>query len=140
MTRTSAAVAPIRRRKDRIQIEFVDFRKIGDQLRNRDDDLRQRGAIDRRRTAHPAQNFRRHDSIQHRERIRLGRGREAKVHVLEHLDQHAAEAERDHLAKARIGQRADDHLMAAGEHLLDEHAADLRVRVVISSRWCRIVS
>ena len=43
----------------------------------------------------------------------LRRRREAERDVLQHLDQHAAEAERDQLAEAAVGDRADDHFLAA---------------------------
>jgi len=58
-------------------------------------------------------------------------GARRKGDVLEHLDQHSAEPERDDLAEAWIGQRADDYFVAAGEHLLDEDAIDFRARVVL---------
>ena len=44
----------------------------------------------------------------------LARGRrEPEGDVLQHLDQHAAETEGDELAERRVGDRADDHLLAA---------------------------
>ena len=48
----------------------------------------------------------------------LRRGRETERDVLEHFDQDAAQTEGDQLAEHRIGDRADDHFLAAGEHLL----------------------
>jgi hypothetical protein len=119
------------RREDRIQIELANFRKISDQLRDRDDDACERCAIDRSAASHAAQDLRRRDSIEHRERVGLGRGREAKGDILEHLDQHSAESEGDHLAEARITKCADDNLVAAGEHLLDEHAAHAGVGFIL---------
>ena len=71
------------------------------------------------------------DAVEHRQRIVLGRGREAEGDVLQHLDQHAAEAEGDQLAERAVGDRADDDLGAAGQHLLDLDALDLGVGLVL---------
>ena len=60
-----------------------------------------------------------------------GRGRKAEGHVFQHLDEDAAEAERDELAERAVGDRADDDLGAALEHLLDLHAVDLGVGLVL---------
>ena len=43
----------------------------------------------------------------------------------------AAEAERDELAERWIGDGADDHFLAAGQHLLHLHAEKIRLRVVL---------
>ena len=59
-----------------------------------------------------------------------GRG-EAEGDVLQHLDQHAAHAERHQLAEAAVGHRADDDLLPALQHLLHLHAEDLGVRLVL---------
>ncbi len=100
------------------------------QVGDSDDNCGHRLAVDRIRAAHPAQDFGRGDTVEHRERVGFGGRRQTKGHVLEHFDQHAAEAEGDDLAEARIGQRADDHLLAAGEHGLDDHAIDFGVRLI----------
>ncbi len=117
-------------REHRIQIEFLNFREIRRQRRHRNDYLRDRLAIGRRRPAHPAQNLRGRDAVDHRQRLRFARRRQAERHVLQHFDQHSAESERDHLAEARIGQRTDDHFMATGQHLLNLHARDFRAGLV----------
>jgi hypothetical protein len=70
------------------------------------------------------------DAVEHRQRVLLGRRREPEGDVLENLDQHAAEAERDQLAERAIGDRADDDLGAAQQHLLDLDALDLGVSLV----------
>jgi len=58
-------------------------------------------------------------------------GGEAERDVLQHLDQHAAEAERDELAERRVGDGADDHFLAAAQHLLHLHADEIRLGVVL---------
>ena len=82
------------------------------------------------RAAHAAQNFGRRDPVDHRERVVAARRRQAKRDVLEHFDQHAAQPESHHLAEARIVRGADDHFLAAGEHLLDFDPGDLGVGLV----------
>ena len=71
------------------------------------------------------------DAVEHRQRVVLGRGREAEGDVLQDLDQHAAEAEGDQLAERAVGDGADDDLGAAGQHLLHLHAVDLGVGLVL---------
>ena len=71
------------------------------------------------------------NAVQHRQRVVLGRGREAEGDVLQYFDQHAAEAEGDQLAERAVGDRADDHLGAAGQHLLHLDALDLGVGLVL---------
>ena len=83
------------------------------------------------RTADALEDLRGGDAIQHRQRIGLRRGRETERDVLEHFDEDAAETERDELAEDRIGDRADDYFLAAGEHLLHLHAEHVRRRVVL---------
>ncbi len=70
--------------------------------------------------------------MQHRQRVRFRGGGEAEGHVLHHLDQHAAEAEGDELAEARVRDRADQDLLRAvrGEHFLHLDAGDPRLFVV----------
>ena len=79
----------------------------------------------------PLQHLGRLDAVEHRERVVAGRGREPEGDVLQHLDEHAAEAERHELAERAVGDRADDDLGAALEHLLDLHAVDLGVGLVL---------
>ena len=50
--------------------------------------------------------------------------------VLQDFDENAAEAEGDELAEGAVGDGADDHFLAAGQHLLDLHAGDLGVGLV----------
>ena len=67
--------------------------------------------FDRLAAAHALQHLGRLDAVEHRQRVVAGRGREAEGDVLQHLDQHAAEAERDQLAERAVGDRADDDLL-----------------------------
>ncbi len=71
------------------------------------------------------------DAVQHRERVLLGRGRKAEGDVLQDLDQHAAEAEGHKLAERSVGDRTDDDLLAAQQHLLDLNAFDLGIGFVL---------
>ena len=118
-------------REHRVEIHLRDFGEVGDELRHVADHRRQRRAIHALGAAHALQDLGRRDPVQHRQRVVLGCGREPERHVLHHLDQHAAEAERDQLAERRIGHRADDHFLAAAHHLLDLHAEELRLAVVL---------
>ena len=116
--------------EDRIQVELVDLGEIADELRDAHDQVGQRIAGNRLAAAHALQHLRRLDAVEHRQRVVLGRRGKPERHVLQHLDQHAAEPEGDQLAEARIGHGADDHLLPAGEHLLHLHAVDLGVGLV----------
>ena len=118
-------------REHRVQVHLGDFREVADQLAHADDQVRERLAVDRVAAANALQHLRRLDAVEHGERVRLGRRREAEGDVLQHLDEHAAEAERDQLAEAAVGHRADDHLLAALEHLLHLDAVDLGVGLVL---------
>ena len=118
-------------REDRVQIHLRNFGIVCDELRHVLDHLRKRVAIDWMRTADALEDLRGGDAIQHRQRIGLRRGRETERDVLEHFDEDAAETERDELAEDRIGDRADDYFLAAGEHLLHLHAEHVRLRVVL---------
>src|SRR5207245_7556414 len=115
------------------QIHLPNFGIGCDQLRHVLDHLRKRVAIDWMRTAHAREDLRGGDAIQHRQRIGLRRGRETERDVLEHFDEDAAETERDELAEDRIGDRADDYFLAAGEHLL--RSEERRVGKECRSRW-----
>jgi hypothetical protein len=59
------------------------------------------------------------------------RGRGAERDVLQHFDQDAAETECNQLPERGIGHRADDDFLAEGYHLLNLHADDFRLRVVL---------
>ncbi len=63
------------------------------------------------------------------------RRREPEGDVLQHLDEYAAQPERDELAEHRVGDGADDHLLAAEEHLLHLHALERSRRRCIATRW-----
>ena len=96
----------------------------------------QGGAVNGPGAANAAQDFCRSDAVQHRERVLRGSGREPEGDVLQHLHQYAAEAERHQLAERRVRDRADDDLLAAGQHLLHLHAEDFGSRRRICAR-CR---
>ena len=99
------------------------------------DQRRERVAVDRVRAANALQHLRRGDAVEHRQRVVVRRRRQAERDVLQDLDQHAAEAERDQLAERRIGDRADDHFLAALQHLLHLHAERASPWRRTSSRW-----
>ena len=114
----------------RIQVHFRNFGKVRDQRRDPFDHRRQRRAVHGLRSAHAAQDLSRLDAVQHRQGVFIGGGRQPEGDVLQHLDQNAAEAEGDQLAEGRIGHRADDDFLAAGQHLLNLHAENLGLGVV----------
>ena len=128
--RTSAAIASDLGREHRIEIHLGNFREVGDELRDVDDDVGDRIAVGGIAAAHAFQHLMGLDAVQHRQRILLGRGREAEGDVLQHLDQHAAEPERHQLAERAVGHRTDDDFLAAQQHLLHLDAFDLGVRLV----------
>src|SRR6184192_4211293 len=113
-----------------IQVELGHLREVRHELRDADDHRGERLAVHGRRAAGAAQDFRSRDAIEHRQGFLARRRREPEGDVLQHLDQDAAETESDQLAEGGIGDGADDHLLAAGEHLLDLHPVDRRFRVV----------
>ncbi len=86
--------------------------------------------MDRIGAANTLQYFSRGDAVEHRQRVFAGRGSEAEGDVLQHLDQNSTEAEGDQLAERRIGDRTDDDLLPAGEHLLHLDAKELRLGIV----------
>ena len=100
------------RGEDRIEIQLGDLGKVGDQLADALNELRERLAVDAFLAAHAPEDLRGGDAVEHLHGIRLAGRREAEGDVLRHLDQHAAHAEGDELAEARIGDGADDHLAA----------------------------
>ena len=118
-------------REHRVEIHLGDFRKIGDQPRDVDDDVGDGIAVGRVAAAHALEHLMGLDAVQHRERVFLGRRCEAERDVLENLDQHAAEAEGHELAERSVGDRTDDDLLAAQQHLLDLDAFDLGVGFVL---------
>ena len=115
----------------RIQIHFRNLGEIRNQRRDAFDHAGQGRAVDRLGAAHAAQDLSRLDAVQHRQRIRVGRGREPERNVLQDFDQDAAEPEGNEFSERRIGNRADDDFLAEGYHLLNLHAEDFRLRVVL---------
>src|SRR5258708_7293177 len=114
----------------RVEIEFDNFGKVADEPRHLDDDFGQRLAIDGVATAHAFEHLMGLDAVQHRQRVLPGRGREAEGDIPPNLDQDAAEAQGHYLAERAVGDRADDDLGPAGQHLLDLNALDLAVGFV----------
>ena len=57
--------------------------------------------------------------------------RQAERHVLEHLDQRAAQAEHHQRSEPRVAAGAEDHFHALAGHLLDENPLDLRAGNVL---------
>ena len=119
------------RREHRVQVHLRDLGEVGDELRDVFDQRRERVAVDRIGAAHALQHLGRLDAVEHRQRVLLRRWREPERDVLHHLDEHAAEAERHELAERGVGDGADDHFLAARQHLLHLHAQEVRLRVVL---------
>ncbi|MGY4331541.1 hypothetical protein ACVWWG_005958 [Bradyrhizobium sp. LB7.2] len=119
------------RREHRVEIELDHLGEISDELRDLDDDIRKRRAVHRLAAANALQNLMRLDAVEHRQRVLLGRGRQAEGDVLQDLDQHAAKAEGNQLAERSVGDRPDDHFGAAGQHLLHLDALDLGIGFVL---------
>ncbi len=94
------------------------------------DDSRQRAAVDRIGATHALEYRCRRDAVEHRQGVLVRGGCQAEGDVLQHFDQHPAEAEGDQLAERRIGHRADDHFLASGQHLLHLYAEDRGFRVI----------
>ena len=117
--------------EDRVEVELGNLREVADELRDLHDDIGERLAVRGLPAAHAAQHLGRLDAVEHGQRVVAGRGRKPEGHVFQHLDEHPAEAERHELAERAVGDRADDDLGAALEHLLDLHAFDLGVGLVL---------
>jgi len=72
------------------------------------------------------------DAVEHRQCVLRGRRREPEGDVLQHLHQHAAEAEGNELAERTVGDGPDDDLGPARQHLLDLDTLDLGIGLVFS--------
>ncbi len=120
------------RREHRVQIHLGNFGEVRDEVRDAFDQRCQRFAIHRLGAAHPFQDLGGGNAVQHRPRVLARGGREAEGDVLQHLDQHAAQTEGDQLAEGRIRHRADDHFLAAAEHLLHLHAEQGGLGIVLA--------
>ena len=121
---------PVGAGQHRVEVDLRDLRNVGDQLRDRDQQVRERLAVDRRTAAHALEQLGGRDRVEHRERVGMRRRREPERDVFQQLDQHTAEPERDQLPEARVGDGADDHFLAAGDLPLHLHAGDRRPGVV----------
>ncbi len=121
---------PLRRRDHRIEVHLGDLREVRDEFGHPADLLGHGPPVHARLAAHPAQDLRRPDRVQHRQRlVGVHRG-EPEGDVLEDLDEHPAEPERDHLPERRVRDRADDDLLPLGQQLLHLHTLDAGIRVV----------
>ncbi len=118
-------------RKHRIEIHLGNFRKIRNQRGHPFDHPRQCRTVHGLGAAHAAQDLRRLDAVQHRQGIFLRCRSEAEGDVLQDFDENAAEAECHELAECRVGYGADDHFLAARQHLLNLHAEYFRLGVVL---------
>ena len=129
--RTSAAVAPCSDANTGFRSISEICGKSAIKRRHALDHARKRRAVDRLRAAHSAQNLCRSYAIQHRQRVLLGGGREAKGNVLQNLHQDAAQPKGNQLAESRVGDCPNDDLLTTGQHLLHLDAKDLSARVVV---------
>ena len=117
--------------EDRIEVELDDLGEIADELRDLDDHVGERVAADGLAAAHALQHLGRLDAVEHRQGVVAGRGGEPEGDVLQDFHEHAAETEGDQLAERAVGDRSDDDLGAALQHLLNLHAVDLGVGLVL---------
>jgi hypothetical protein len=97
--RTSAAVAPLRGREHRVEIELADLGEIADELRHALDHRRERIAIDAVAPRNASEHLSRGNAVEHRQRVFLRRRREPERRVLQYFDENAAQTERDQLAE-----------------------------------------
>ncbi|MGC0373608.1 hypothetical protein RKD28_001124 [Streptomyces sp. SAI-229] len=114
----------VRRRDHRVEVDLGDLREVRHQVRHPPDLLGEGPPVHALPAAHPAQDLRRPDRVQHRQRLVGVHRRQPERDVLEHLDEHPAEPERHHLPERRIGDRADDDLLPLRQQLLHLHALD----------------
>jgi len=121
---------PVLGREDRVEVDLGDLREVGDELGDRLDDVRQALDVHARAAADAVEDLRGADAVDHLERGLARDRREAERHVAQDLDEDAAEAERHDRAERRVLDRADEHLGALRQHLLDLHAGDPRVGLV----------
>jgi hypothetical protein len=113
---------------DRIQIELVDFRTLGQKGRYAEDHVSQGFFIYRRCTAIPPQEADTLELIDHVDRV-LGRNRmQSEDGILEDIDQDATGATGNEWPKRRIVHGADKHLDTARDHPLDEEAGKLSAK------------
>src|SRR5687767_6951400 len=98
---------------------------VGDELRDGDDDARERITIGRLAAADALQYFGGLDAIEHVERVGLTGGRQAEGDVLQHFNQDATKTEGHQLAEGRVGNRADDDFDPLWRELLNLDPNDL---------------
>jgi hypothetical protein len=115
----------------RVQVQLGDLGEVAHQLAHAHDDGGEGFAVDRVAAAHALEHLGGLDAVEHGLGVLLRGGGQAEGDVLEHFDQHAAQAEGHQLAEAVVGDGADDHLGAALDHLLHLHADDLGVGLVL---------
>jgi hypothetical protein len=130
MKRASTGGRAVLGGEHRVEVDLGDLREVGDELGDRLDDVARPVDVDAGRARGPRAGSRRADAVDHLVRDLVRDRREAERHVAQDLDEDAAEAERHDRAERRILDRADEHLGALREHLLDLDAGDLRVGLV----------
>ena len=114
-------------RENRVQIEFVELWKVGDEPADAHDQGGQRLPVDARRAAHPVQHRRARDIVQHGGGFVRRSRRQPESQVTHDFDEHAPQPESDQLAEYRVGNSAHDHLLRtciAADLTLHEHTVD----------------
>src|SRR5262249_8454913 len=118
---------------DRIQIHFGDLREVGRQLRGPDNQAGEGFLVRGRLAAHPMQNGSAAELIEHLESLGMGGGRQSEGGVLQRLDKDTSQPKYDDRAESRIANDADDDLVPTRYHLLDLHANDLGISLIMPS-------
>ena len=111
----SAAIAPLRSGDHRVEVDLGDLREVRDQFGR---PARICSASAHRSTGGAPRTPRRISAARIESSIDSASSavdrREPEGDVLEHLHQHTAEPEGDDLPERRVGDRADDDLLAPG--------------------------
>ena len=121
---------PLGCHKHGVEVEFRDLGKIADQLAHRNDGPGHGLAVGRLGATNTLEHLGRLDAVEHRIGVVHAGRCHAERDVLEHLDQHPAQAEGHQLAKAAIGHCTDDDLLPTREHLLHLHTMDVGIGLV----------
>ncbi len=112
--------------KQRIEVQFLDFRIFHHQPRYFQQKFFQRLQIDGLPPV-SLENVGAADVVDHFRRVLFGDRQNAEGNVAQHLDEHAAQAEHDQRAEAGIARHADDGFDAGSRHALHRHAFDMLV-------------
>src|SRR2546428_8093159 len=108
----------VRTGEQRIDVHLLDLGALGRHLGQTQEGLHEKRLVHRRRSARPGEQGVAADPAPHLACLDVGDRQDAEHHVLQHLDEDAAQAEHQDGAQLRIARHAQDRLAAPAHHLL----------------------